>query len=147
MQANLGRHGYPRNWSYVLQRVSGLFLVAYITYHVWSTRFSPEILSGDRDMFGLMHRHLQNPGILVFYILGVVSAAYHFGNGLFGFSIHWGIATGKQAQRHAARLAFAVFVVLSLVGVNSLLAFIGKNVTWFHKTAETTASHVVENAR
>src|SRR5512137_2668865 len=38
MQANLGGHGYPRNWSYVLQRVSGLFLVAYITYHVWSTR-------------------------------------------------------------------------------------------------------------
>jgi succinate dehydrogenase / fumarate reductase, cytochrome b subunit len=147
MQANLGRHGYPRNWSYVLQRVSGLFLVAYITYHVWSTRLSPEILRGDHDMFGLMQRQLQNPGVLAFYVLGMLAAAYHLGNGLFGFAIHWGIATGKQAQKQAARLGFAVFVVLALVGINSLLAFVGKNVNWFQKSAETTAVRVVETAR
>lgn len=142
MQVNLARHPYPRNWAYVLQRVSGLFLIVYIIYHVWSTRFSAEVLSGDRDMFSMMQRHLSHPGVLAFYILGVVAAAYHFGNGLFGFSIHWGIATGRRAQRQVARLSFVVFLVLSLVGVNSLLAFVGKNVNWFHKAAETTAVHV-----
>ena len=142
MQANLGRHGYPRNWAYLLQRISGLFLIAYIVYHVWSTRLSPEVLQGDHDLFALMHRHLANPGIMAFYVLGVIAAAYHLGNGLFGFAIHWGIATGKRAQTLVARFAFAVFLVLALVGVNSLLAFEGHGVRWFHKTAETTAVHV-----
>ncbi len=147
MQANVGRHGYPRNWGYLLQRITGLFLVAYIVYHVWSTRLSPEILAGEHDMFGLMQRHLSNPGILTFYVLGMLSAAYHLGNGLFGFAIHWGIATGKKAQTMAARLAFAVFLVLALVGINSLLAFVGKDVKWFQKSHETTAVRVVETAR
>ena len=147
MQANTGRHGYPRNWAYLLQRISGLFLIAYITYHVWSTRFSPEILSGDHDMFGLMRRHLSNPGILTFYILGVIAAAYHFGNGLFGFAIHWGIVTSRRAQRHAAWVGTAVFLVLALVGVNSLLAFVGHNVNWFHKPTQITAARVVAGGR
>lgn len=147
MQANTWRHGTPRNAAYVLQRVTGLFLVVYIVYHVWATRFSPEVLSGDGDLFALMQRHLRNPGILAFYIAGVVAAAYHFGNGLFGFAIHWGIATGARAQRRAAWFGFAVFVVLALVGVNSLLAFVGHDLNWFQRGPETTATRVVAHAR
>jgi succinate dehydrogenase / fumarate reductase cytochrome b subunit len=146
MQSNTGRHGYPRNWAYVLQRITGLFLVVFIVYHVWATRFSPEVLSGDHDLFGLMQRHLSNPWILGFYMVGVTSAAYHFGNGLFGFAIHWGIVTSRRAQRHAAWVGMAVFLVLALVGINSLLAFVGHNVNWFHK-AEPTAVRVVQVGR
>jgi succinate dehydrogenase / fumarate reductase cytochrome b subunit len=147
MQANTGRHGYPRNWAYLLQRITGLFLVAFIVYHVWSTRLSPAVLSGDHDLFGLMQRHLQNPGILTFYLVGVTAAAYHFGNGLFGFAIHWGIVTSRRAQRHAAWAGTVVFLVLALVGINSLLAFVGHNVNWFHKPVETTATRVVQVSR
>ena len=147
MQANLPHYRHGRNLSYWMQRVTGLFLVLYITFHVWSTRFSPEVLRGDGDLFGLMQRHLQNPAILAFYILGVLAACYHFGNGLFGFAVHWGIATGRRAQRHAARLAMAVFVLLALVGINALLAFVGHDLKWFQRGTDTTAMRAIETAR
>ena len=143
-QANAGRHGYARNWMYLLQRASGLLLVAYITYHVWSTRLSPEVLRGDTDLYALMHRHLQNPAILAFYAAGVVAAAFHFGNGLFGFAIHWGLVTGRAAQRNAARFGMAVFVVLALVGLNALAGFVWRPVRVFERAPETTALHAVE---
>ncbi|OGF13166.1 MAG: hypothetical protein A2W00_13895 [Candidatus Eisenbacteria bacterium RBG_16_71_46] len=139
-QANAGRHGYARNWMYLLQRVSGLVLVAYIIYHVWSTRLSAEVLRGDTDLFGLMANQLQHPAVFAFYVLGVLAASYHFGNGLFGFAIHWGIATGATAQRRAARLGLAVFLVLSLVGINSLLSFVGRPLRLFERAPETTAA-------
>ena len=52
---------------------------------------------------------------------------------------------GRQAQRNAARLAMAVFVVLTLVGLNSLLAFAGKGVypDWLTKPHGTEHGAVV----
>jgi len=135
-QANAGRYRHGANWRYVLQRLSGLVLVAYIIWHVWTTRLSPQVLAGDEDLFGLMESELANPWVLAFSVLGVVSAAWHLGNGLFGFAIHWGIATGRRAQRAVARLGFAVFVILSLVGVNSLLSFRHAGVRLFERAHE-----------
>ncbi len=122
-QSNVGRYGYGANWRYVLQRVSGLVLVLYIVWHVWTTRLSPAVMAGDEDLFGLMAKQLANPWVFAFSVLGVVSAAWHFGSGLFGFAVHWGLVTGRSAQRAVGRLGFVVFVVLALVGVNSLLSF------------------------
>lgn len=140
-QANTGRHGYTRNWMYLMQRATGLLLVAYILYHVWSTRLSPEVLRGDTDLYSLMHDQLRNPAIFAFYVLGILSASFHFGNGLFGFAIHWGIVTGREAQRNAARFGMAVFVVLALVGLNALAGFVWSPLRIFERAPETTALH------
>ncbi|MBI5710613.1 MAG: succinate dehydrogenase [Candidatus Eisenbacteria bacterium] len=136
-QANAAKYRYQNNWMYLLQRVSGLFLVAYILYHVWTTRLSPEVMRGETDLFGMMSDDLRSPGLFAFYVLGVIAASYHFGNGLFGFAIHWGLATGRRAQRNVARLGLAVFLVLSLVGINSLLAFVHRPVRLFERAPET----------
>jgi succinate dehydrogenase / fumarate reductase cytochrome b subunit len=123
-------YGTARNWMYLLQRVSGLFLVFFIVVHVWTTRFSPD---ANGDLFGLMERHLAHPGVFAFYIAGVVTAAFHLGNGLFGFAIHWGIATGRRAQTWAARIGLAVAVVVALIGINALLGFRGNPVRLFER--------------
>jgi succinate dehydrogenase / fumarate reductase cytochrome b subunit len=140
-QANTGRSGYPRNWHYALQRLSGLFLVAFIIYHTWSTRFSAEAMSAP-SLYQVMRVHLSNPGIFVFYLLGVVSASYHFGNGLFGFAIHWGLATGRRAQQQVGAFGLVVALVLSLVGINSMLGFLGRGFNPFPRThaAEVTVA-------
>jgi succinate dehydrogenase / fumarate reductase cytochrome b subunit len=138
-QANVGRFRHERNWGYGLQRVSGLVLVAFLIYHVWSSRFAPEALTPNGDLFALMKRQLSSPAVFGFYVLGVASAAFHLGNGLFGFAIHWGITTGREAQRNAARLGYAVFVVLTLVGVNALFGFLGKGVRVFERAPEAGA--------
>lgn len=140
-QTNTGRHGYPRNWHYVLQRLSGLFLVVYIVYHTWSTRFSAEAMSAP-SLYQVMREHLSNPGLFAFYVLGVVSASYHFGNGLFGFAIHWGLATGRRAQQRVGAFGLVVALVLALVGINSMLGFLGRGINPFPKmhAAEVTAA-------
>jgi len=140
-QTNTGRHGYPRNWHYVMQRVSGLILVVYIIYHTWATRFSAEAMSAP-SLYAVMRAHLSNPGIFAFYVLGVLSASYHFGNGLFGFAVHWGLATGRRAQQRVGALGLAVALVLALVGINSMLGFLGHGINPFPKThpAEVTAA-------
>jgi succinate dehydrogenase / fumarate reductase cytochrome b subunit len=120
-QLNVGAYRFGRNWGYVLQRATGVFLAVFIIFHVWTTRFAP---GAEADLFGHMTKVLRDPGTFVFYVLGVTAAAYHLGNGLFGFAIHWGIATGRTAQRRAALLGTLVFLVLTLVGVNSLFAFL-----------------------
>ena len=124
-QANLGRHGYATNWMYTLQRVSGVVLIFYILFHTFQTRFDANYLASP-SAYQYMREQLASPAMFWFMIVGIVSACWHFGNGLFGFAIHWGLATGRNAQRNAARLGFAVFVVLALVGINSLLAFTGQ---------------------
>lgn len=129
---NLRRYGFARNWQYVLQRASGLFLVVYIVFHTWSTRFSAEAMRAP-SLYAYMREHLSHPAVFTFYVLGVLAACFHFGNGLFGFAIHWGIATGRNAQRRAARLGLAVALVLALVGLNGLLGFLGKGVHLFEK--------------
>jgi succinate dehydrogenase / fumarate reductase cytochrome b subunit len=83
--------------------------------------------------------------VFVFYVIGIVSACWHLGNGLFGFAIHWGLATGRSAQRLVGRLAFGVFVVLTLVALNSLLAFTGHGIypKWITKPHATESLSVV----
>jgi succinate dehydrogenase / fumarate reductase, cytochrome b subunit len=132
-QMNTPRFPYERNWGYVLQRASGVYLVFFLVFHVWTTRFSAVAMRPDGDLFELMSRQLASPGVFALYVIGVSSAAYHLGNGLFGFAIHWGIATGRNAQRQAARLGLAVGLVLALVGINSLLGFTGHGVRLFER--------------
>ncbi len=123
-QANVGRHGYAKNWQYVLQRVSGIVLVFYILFHTWMTRFDANYLNS-ASAYDYVKQQVSNPGVFAFYVIGILSACWHLGNGLFGFSIHWGLATGRTAQRWASRFAMLVFVALSIVGLNALLAFAG----------------------
>lgn len=117
---------------YVLQRITGVVLLFFIVFHTWSTRFDPEMMSAP-SFYVAMAEHLAHPATFAFYVLGVLSASFHFGNGLFGFAIHWGLATGRGAQRNMARLGLAVFVVLSLVGINALLGFRGLGVDLFER--------------
>ncbi len=145
-QATVGKHGYARNWQYMLQRASGLFLVLFLVYHTWSTRFSGEYLNSV-SAYDFVREHLSHPAVFVFYALGLTSASFHFGNGLFGFAIHWGIATGREAQRNAARFGLAVFVVLSLVGLNGLLGFVGKGLNIFQKPHAQHSSVVFEGGQ
>ncbi len=126
-QANTGRHGYAANWQYLLQRVSGVILIFYIVFHTWQTRFDPNYLNSP-SAYLYMRDQLASPGMFWFMVVGILSACWHLGNGLFGFSIHWGLATGRAAQRNVARLGFAVFVLLAIVGLNSLLAFTGHGI-------------------
>ncbi len=80
-QANLGKHGYARNWQYTLQRVSGVLLVFYILFHTWMTRFNGDYLNS-ASAYAYVAKQVSNPGVFAFYVIGVLSAAFALGEPL-----------------------------------------------------------------
>jgi succinate dehydrogenase / fumarate reductase cytochrome b subunit len=66
---------------------------------------------------------VENPWIYAFYIVGILSATFHLANGIWSFSIVWGLSIGPKAQRRMMWVSAALFVVLSIFGVQSIQAF------------------------
>jgi len=131
-RTNLARYGYTRNWHYTLQRVTGVFLIFFILFHTWFLRFEPKYLES-ASAYRYVNQHLEHPAMLAFYVLGVLAACYHFGNGLFGFAVHWGIVTGRGAQRAASRVGLLVAAGLAALGLAALLGFRGLRLDFLQK--------------
>ncbi|MEY4070231.1 MAG: hypothetical protein RL721_845 [Candidatus Eisenbacteria bacterium] len=140
-QANAGKHGYSRNWHYTLQRISGVLVAFFIAYHMWSLRLSADYLNS-ASAYVYMREHLTQPGVFAFYVLGIVATCYHFGNGLFGFAIHWGIVTGRHAQVVLGRLGLAIGALLSLLFIVSMFGFFGLRADFLQKPH--AAEHATE---
>ena len=115
---------YRRNWMYNLQRVTGVILFAYILFHLWTTRFVNVFHHEDVNLFATMQGVVHNRWLLAFTILGILSATFHFANGLWSFCIVWGITVSPRSQRMLEWVSAAVFVVLSYIGVRAIWAFV-----------------------
>jgi succinate dehydrogenase / fumarate reductase cytochrome b subunit len=120
---NVISNRYVRNWMYFLQRVTGVILFAFVIFHLWTTRFVDIRHHNEVDLFRLMEESVANPWIYAFYVLGIVSATFHLANGIWSFSIVWGLTVGPRAQRRMMWVSAAVFVILSFVGIRSIQAF------------------------
>ena len=120
---NSTRLPYARNHMFTWQRFTGLFLIAFIAYHVLTTRFGAWFGIDTGDMFKLMEHKMQTPALAVLYLLGVLAASFHFGNGLWGFALHWGVVTGRAAQRAWSWVAICVALLFAVAGVNFWMAF------------------------
>jgi succinate dehydrogenase / fumarate reductase, cytochrome b subunit len=136
-KSNARNYRYVRNVSYTFQRWAGLYLLAFIIYHVWTTRFTghftfPEHAAGvvteagplvpaQSSIYYFMLAELSGNWLLgLVYFLGVLSAAFHFSNGMWTFCISWGITVGAGAQRVSK-------IVFNLLGL-ALLALGGASV-------------------
>ncbi|MGI6225682.1 MAG: succinate dehydrogenase [Peptococcales bacterium] len=115
---NVLKFKYSRNWAFYLQRITAIVTFIFLIYHVITTRFS-----GAEINYEFMSNILASPGMLIFYIVGVVGSVYHFANGLWAFFIDLGITVGPNAQRVSAIASTFLFVVLSILSVQILLAF------------------------
>lgn len=132
-RANAINYSYGRNWFYVFQRVTGIFLFFFIFFHVLNLRFGliPGLESyGDPvagnagRAFDIVAAEFQNLGILVFYILGVVATAWHLAYGFWLFAVDWGIVIGEKAQRLTLYGSIGLAIFLSAVGINAAVAFV-----------------------
>ncbi|MDF2628121.1 MAG: succinate dehydrogenase cytochrome b558 subunit [Symbiobacteriaceae bacterium] len=129
---NVKQYGYGRNWAFVLQRISGLLTLFFVTWHIWEFRiqkalgaYGPKVhgtMSGLPD-FDVVHASFQNNIIAAWYIIGIVAAAYHLCNGIYTFLITWGITIGPKSQRVSNLITNAAFVGVSALGIATLFAF------------------------
>lgn len=119
---NVSRFGFFRNWMFVLQRVTGVVTLIFVTWHVWETRVAAAF--GAEVNFQMMENILSSPFMFTFYVVGVISAIFHFANGLWSFLVSWGITVTPRSQLISTYVTLAIFVALSIVGIRALVAFI-----------------------
>ena len=122
-KSNTKRYGFFRNWMFTLQRFTGIVTFIFVIWHVWETRMQAALGRAEVN-FNMMENILSNPWMLAFYIVGVVSAIFHFANGLWTFCISWGITVSPKSQRINTYVTMGIFVALSIVGIRALLAFV-----------------------
>jgi succinate dehydrogenase / fumarate reductase, cytochrome b subunit len=122
---NSFQYCYLRNWMYVLQRLTGVVLLIYIGMHVYETRIMAAI-RGEHITYEYVAQELAQPGMFAFYVLGILSAVFHFSSGLWSFLIGWGVTVTERSMRTSAYICTLMGIVLGAIGLNALLAFLGK---------------------
>ena len=134
-RANAVSYSYARNWFYIFQRATGIFLFVFLLFHILNLRFglipglasygNPVAGNGARA-FDIVSAEFQSTGILVFYIAGVVATAWHLAYGLWLFAVDWGVVIGEKAQRLTLYASIGLAAFLSAVGINAAVAFVDK---------------------
>jgi succinate dehydrogenase / fumarate reductase, cytochrome b subunit len=120
---NVSRYGYFRNWMFYMQRISGIITLIFVVWHVWETRLA-NLFYGTEVNFDMMATILNEPFMFWFYVVGVVSTTFHFANGLWSFSVSWGLTITPRSQRIVTYVTLLIFIGLSYVGVSTLFAFV-----------------------
>ena len=116
-QVNTLRYRYARNWFYIIQKISGIYTVIFVVVHVYVLRF------GEAN-FAAMQDFVTNPLGLIFYILGILFAVFHFANGLWAFAITWGMTVGTHSQKIWTYICTILFLVISILGLYDITAFL-----------------------
>lgn len=119
---NVSRFGFFRNWMFMLQRVTGVITLIFVVWHVWETRIAAAF--GAEVNFDMMANIFSNPAMLVFYIVGVLSAVFHFANGLWSFFVSWGLTITPRSQQISTYVTMGIFVLLTIVTLRTIFAFL-----------------------
>lgn len=118
---NLGRFGYFRNWMFMFQRLTGIITLIFLVWHIWETRVQKAF--GETVDFNMMAEIFSSPFMIAFYLVGIISAIFHFANGLWSFAVSWGLTVSPKSQKIMTYLTVIVFIVLSFVGISAVFAF------------------------
>ena len=122
---------YARNWFYTIQRVTGIILFFFITFHVLNFRFglipglnTLSVAQHVDQSFDIVAREFRMAPIFIVYVIGITSTVWHLANGIWLFLVDWGITIGERAQRLTGYACIAFGVFLLAVGINAAVAFI-----------------------
>jgi succinate dehydrogenase / fumarate reductase cytochrome b subunit len=122
---------YPRNWFYLIQRITGVVLFFFIAFHVLNFRFgmipglnTQSVAHHVDESFNIVSREFHMVPIFIVYLVGITATVWHLANGIWLFLVDWGIIIGERAQRLTGYACIGFGVVLLLVGINAAVAFI-----------------------
>jgi succinate dehydrogenase / fumarate reductase cytochrome b subunit len=122
---------YPRNWFYLIQRITGVILFFFITFHVLNFRFgmipglnNRSVATHYEQGFTIVSGEFHLVPIFIIYLVGITATVWHLANGVWLFLVDWGITIGERAQRVTGYACIGFGVVLLLVGINAAVAFI-----------------------
>jgi succinate dehydrogenase/fumarate reductase cytochrome b subunit (b558 family) len=125
----LRSHTGARYSAYVLQRATGLALLAFLVFHVGELRLAShaaDLTAGDR--FAQLCTLLSStsagvPVRAIVYTIGVAAASYHLANGLRNFCFGWGVTTSRRAGRIVGGITAVLGLALFALGATTVVYF------------------------
>jgi len=127
---NVGRYPTNRNWSYLMQRITGVVVLAFLVYHVWTLRVAVAMGTMDKaDFFPVLCDTLSStqaggvPWLAIVYLVGTAAAVYHFTVGLYGFCFSWGITLSRRATQISSGLFWLLGLALLVLGSTTLIYY------------------------
>lgn len=125
-QPNNSSYPYSKNWFYLLQRVSAIFIVVFMFFHVFAFKAGwfgyPHF--NELDATGSVHQHLlHHPAwTWTIYPIGILASCYHLANGFWTAAITWGLTISAGAQRRWGYVCTGIFVATLALGLTALIA-------------------------
>ena len=119
---NASTYSYGANWRFILQRVSGIIVFAFLIWHLYTTKF--QVMMGSEADFIFVHHLADEPLELAFWIIGLLCCVYHFVNGLWTFLISWGVTVSERSQQVAKYVLVIVFIALAAFAIRAIFAFV-----------------------
>jgi succinate dehydrogenase / fumarate reductase, cytochrome b subunit len=119
-------YGWSQNRMYTFQRITGIILFFFLTYHVFTTT-ATKYVNGNAEaiQYAAMHNYFAGTWYgLPIYIIGVICASYHLCYGIWNFCIRWGITISERAQLKVQKLSFVLFILVTLLGWSALVGFL-----------------------
>ena len=122
---------YARNWFYTIQRLTGVMLFFFITFHVLNFRFglipglnTVSVAHHPEQSFDIVAGEFRRIPIFVVYVIGITATVWHLANGIWLFLVDWGITIGERAQKITGYACLGFGIFLLAVGINAAVAFI-----------------------
>ncbi|MFN7172224.1 MAG: succinate dehydrogenase [Fimbriimonadaceae bacterium] len=130
------RYNYRGNYIFTMQRITGMLLLPLLVAHVWSTSVMGMIHGDDVVAYSSWAARLSAGfyAVLALYVIGVVAASWHLAFGVWNFCIRWGITVSQRAQNSTYKLAWFIFIAVSLLGIAALIGF------FLHQPAPSTVT-------
>ena len=123
-ESNVAAYPWQGNWMYTAQRWTGAIVFFYIAWHVWHLRFDGvDLHAFPGASFGKVQHELFVAWQFLFYVVGLVCAAWHFSYGIWLFCAKWGITPGEKGRKKLLAACIVLFFVISGVGLASITKF------------------------
>jgi succinate dehydrogenase / fumarate reductase cytochrome b subunit len=130
-ESNVADYPWAGNWMYTAQRWTGAIAFAYILYHTWYMRFSGvHLFDHPEAAFWKVQNEFQNPWAVAAYVVGIVTASWHFAYGVWLFAAKWGITVGDRARRRFGVVCTALGALLIVVGLYTMWVFLQPRPDW-----------------
>jgi succinate dehydrogenase / fumarate reductase cytochrome b subunit len=115
---NVRRYPLSGNWTYTLQRASGVAVLAFVILHA-SLFWGDE--SGAAIAAQLSSTRAGIPWLALVYMLGVAAGTFHLAAGCWTFCIRWGLTPSARAQAEAGVSFGIIGVALFLWGASTVV--------------------------
>ncbi len=136
-QPNNSQYPYAKNWFYLFQRISGLYIAAFLVFHVLALKYgafghSLSFDPKDAQATIIRHMHTASAAMWVIYTLGILCSAYHTGNGFWTAAVSWGLTVSAGAQRRWGWICLILGIGLFVAGMVALIAASTQSVPPLH---------------